>query len=78
MALGTPVIANLTSDLGCYLDDGVNGVVCPDFNIDSLVKVIDKAVDLVLERDLRVKAKETADTYFSPENYIKEFKCLIG
>ncbi|MGF2735345.1 glycosyltransferase [Marinobacter sp. DUT-1] len=78
MALGTPVIANITSDLSAYLDDGVNGLVCPDSNVDSLARVIDKAVDLCRDGDLRVKAKETADVYFTPESYAKDFNYLIG
>ncbi|MET4028115.1 glycosyltransferase involved in cell wall biosynthesis [Marinobacter sp. MBR-99] len=78
MALGTPVVANITSDLDTYLVDGVNGLVCPDSDIDSLVNVIDRAVDLALDGALRAKAKETADAYFSPENYAEEFKNLIG
>ncbi|BFN13730.1 glycosyltransferase [Marinobacter sp. RI1] len=78
MALGTPVVANITSDLDIYLVDGVNGLVSPGSDVDSLVKVIDRAVDLASDGALRAKAKETSAAYFAPENYAEEFKKIIG
>ncbi|EMP55939.1 group 1 glycosyl transferase [Marinobacter santoriniensis NKSG1] len=78
MAVGTPVIANISSDLQYYLRDGVNGLICPDSNVESLVKVINRSVDLSHNRIMRQKAIETAATYFSPNNYIQEFSNLIG
>ncbi|PHQ16523.1 glycosyltransferase [Marinobacter profundi] len=78
MAVGTPVIANLTSDLGVYLKDGVNGLICPNFDVESLVKVIARSVDLAQDQIMRKRAKETADVYFSPDNYSEEFIKLIG
>lgn len=78
MALGVPVIANITSDMDSYLIDEVNGLVCADSDVDTLVEVIERAVFLARGGALRMKAKETADTCFSPDNYIKHFNRLIG
>lgn len=44
MANGTPVIANLTSDLGLYLHDGVEGLVCSDCSVGELVVTFEKAL----------------------------------
>jgi glycosyltransferase involved in cell wall biosynthesis len=78
MALGTPVIANLTSDLGSYLKDGINGFVCPDSNVGSLVDVIKRSVNTRRDNAMRVRAKETARNCFSPEKYSEDFLRLIG
>lgn len=78
MALGTPVIANLTSDIGVYLKDGINGFVCPDSTVDSLVEVIKRSVNMEQSNTMRVSAKETAANYFAPEKYSDDFLRLIG
>lgn len=78
MALGTPVIANITSDLGLYLEDGANGLVCPDSDVESLVNIIDRAVSLGGDEAIRENARKTAEAYFSPKNYVEEFSNLIG
>ncbi|TDC66481.1 glycosyltransferase [Micromonospora sp. KC207] len=49
LANGTPVIANLTSDLGEYLTDGVEGLVCPDHSVDGLVETLHRALRLSVE-----------------------------
>ncbi|SHK36884.1 Glycosyltransferase involved in cell wall bisynthesis [Marinobacter antarcticus] len=78
MAVGTPVIANLTSDLGRYLKDGFNGFVCPNSDIDSLVEVIKRCSQYNDRECMRLRARETAESYFAPEVYSDEFLKLIG
>jgi glycosyltransferase involved in cell wall biosynthesis len=46
LANGTPVIANLTSDLGRYLHDGREGLVCQDPSVDTLCSVLAAAARL--------------------------------
>lgn len=50
MAVGTPVIANLTGDIGLYLEDGYNGVIC---KTESLADV-----SCALRRILNLSNKE--------------------
>jgi glycosyltransferase involved in cell wall biosynthesis len=78
MAVGTPVIANLTSDLGRYLKDGFNGFVCPNSDIDSLLEVIKRCSQHNGREGMRLRARETAESYFAPEIYSDEFLKLIG
>nr|WP_205808324.1 glycosyltransferase [Micromonospora sp. HNM0581] len=62
LANGVPVIANLTGDMGDYLHHGVEGLVCPDHSVESLVQTIRLATRLS-EQDrnrLRVAARERA------------------
>lgn len=53
MANGTPVIANITSDLGLYLSDGVEGFVCTDHSPEALVLTLNRALSLSQE-DMRL------------------------
>ncbi|MDP9990119.1 glycosyltransferase involved in cell wall biosynthesis [Variovorax boronicumulans] len=46
LANGTPVIANLTSDLGLYLRDGVEGLVCADYSVHGLSLALERALSL--------------------------------
>lgn len=48
---GTPVIANITSDLGNYLEDGVNGFVVPNPTEQSIYDVLrEKVIPLSREQ----------------------------
>lgn len=78
MAVGTPVIANLTSDLGAYLKDGINGFVCPRSDVESLVNVIKRSLGASQNVEMRNSARSTAETHFSPQRYTEEFLTLIG
>jgi len=46
MANGTPVIANLTSDLGLYLRDGIEGLICEDYSVESFASTLNRALML--------------------------------
>lgn len=46
IANATPVIANLTSDLGTHLRDGIEGLVCADHSIDALAHTLRRALRL--------------------------------
>lgn len=46
LASGTPVIANLTSDLGRYLRDGQEGLVCRDHTVQALAETLWRAIRL--------------------------------
>ncbi|ROT33175.1 glycosyltransferase [Micromonospora sp. HM5-17] len=57
LANGTPVIANLTSDLGRYLRDRHEGLVCADHSVAGLTSALRTALGLtVAERKLMREA----------------------
>ncbi|MEV0724395.1 glycosyltransferase [Micromonospora purpureochromogenes] len=62
LANGTPVIANLTSDLELHLHDGVEGIVCLDPSVDALAGALRRAVALTGEEraTMRKAAREQA------------------
>ncbi len=78
LAVGTPVIANITSDLGCYLKDGVNGLICSSSSLESIESVINKVFEVVDYAEMRVNARKTAESYFDVSKYSGSFKMIIG
>jgi glycosyltransferase involved in cell wall biosynthesis len=65
-AVGTPVLANLTSDLGRYLVDGRNGLVCDADSADAVVGTLVRALRLSPGQlgALRTEARRTAERSF--------------
>lgn len=60
---GTPVVANLTSDLGKYLKDGETGFVVSDSSEDAIYKTLkEKVIGLSLEQivEMKTNVKEIA------------------
>lgn len=76
MTVGTPVIANLTSDLHLYLKDGETGLVCDDHSPESFIKAIDKVLALSREQlaGMRVNAHKVAENHFDYRIYTDKFK----
>ena len=79
LALGTPVITNLTSDLGDHLRDGENGLVCPSPDVQSLKRTLDKALSLSLNEklSLRTSARAEAERAFAYRMHIATLAALI-
>jgi glycosyltransferase involved in cell wall biosynthesis len=80
LTVGTPVIANLTSDLQHYLKDGENSFVCNDYTPDSLIEVLEKILKLSNNEinEMRTKARNTAESYFDYRIYVNSFKIFLS
>lgn len=76
MALGTPVICNLTSDLGEYIQDGQEGIVCEGHLPDNLVVALERALAMsIVERQaMRVAARCRAEQAFDYRRYRGAFE----
>jgi len=72
MAMGTPVICNLTSDLPKYILDGVSGIVCQDHQVKSLVNALSriKALSSVEYANMGLVARKIAVESFDFRNYV--------
>jgi glycosyltransferase involved in cell wall biosynthesis len=71
MANGTPVIANLTSDLGSYLSHHSEGMICDDFSAEALSESLRRAL-LLCDDELammRQAARHRALNSFDFRNY---------
>ncbi len=80
MAVGTPVIANLTSDLGSYLRDGENGIVCAGFTEESFSVAIERllAMDYATISSMRNAAANTARDFFCSHAYVEQLREFIN
>lgn len=71
MACGTPVIANLTSDLSKYVIDGKTGIVCRDETPEACADAFRRALALTKEECeiMRACAFDMAKNAFDYRNY---------
>lgn len=79
LALGTPVITNITSDLAEHLRDGETGLVCPEPTLEGVLAAFDRALDLdaVGRHALRHAARAEAERAFSYKEYAETLGFLI-
>lgn len=79
LAMGTPVIANLTGDLDEHLVDGVNGLVCDSYTADSVGRALARALVLTPadRHRLRVAARRTADRAFDYRAHARGLQHLV-
>lgn len=73
---GTPVICNLSSDLGEYLTDGENAVIVEDMKPESIVEALRRAIEIPAEKrkEMQKNARKTAEECFDYRRYIDAFK----
>lgn len=75
MACGTPVIANLTSDLKLCIINGKTGIICKDETTQSCADAFRIAINMNKnERELmRQEAEKMGQGFFSIETYLNKF-----
>lgn len=79
-ASGTPVMANLTSDLGEHLRDGDTGLVCESNDVDSLAATLGRALalDVDARRRMRVACLAHAREAFVPRRHAESLGRLLA
>jgi len=79
MAVGTPVICNLTSDLGLYLHDGIEGLVCRDGSVEAFTEAIERAFALSPAQyaNMRLAARARAEQSFDFRAYAEPLRCFL-
>ncbi|MEG2013346.1 MAG: glycosyltransferase, partial [Anaerovoracaceae bacterium] len=71
LATGTPVICNLTSDLGMFLRDGENALIADDEGVESVLTVLRRAINVDEEQMIQMcaQARATAEEKFDYRLY---------
>jgi glycosyltransferase involved in cell wall biosynthesis len=71
LAMGVPVICNLTSDIGLYVRDGQEGLVVPDCSPIAFASGLRRAMALSLEQRMvmRANARRRAEVSFDYRNW---------
>ena len=79
LAVGTPVIATLTSDLGDHLVDGQNGLICDDASPETVARALERALALSGREKsaLRKAARHTAETGFDYRRHTDGLRRLV-
>ena len=73
LAMGKPIVASDVGDIGIYLKDGENALLCPPGNSNSISRAISKLIrDKSLCNKLSQKGKETAARFFDSRLLSKE------
>lgn len=80
MACGTPVIANITSDLDKYIIDNNNGIICNDEKPESCMNALLKTLKISESSyfSMRENAFITAQKYFSYNIYKDKLYYMIN
>lgn len=78
-AVGTPVIANDTGDIGKYITDGVNGFIACDTSAITIEKTLLKALDYKEKySEMRKNARTTAENSFDFRVYENDLAELLN
>jgi glycosyltransferase involved in cell wall biosynthesis len=79
LTMGTPVITNLTSDLGKYINDFKEGIICNDHSVESLCIALKKATQLDKEQltVMRKNARQQAEQSFDFWRYKDKISAFI-
>ena len=79
MAAGVPVIANLTSDIGLYLHDGKEGIVCIDCSVGACLEALRRCLKFTIEtkQKMRIIAQKQARLSFDFRSYSDEMQSYI-
>lgn len=80
MAAGVPVIANLTSDIGAYLHDGVEGMICVERSPVSCAETFHRALNLSHEEKnrMRAAARNQAEASFAFGQYVDAIRIFLN
>lgn len=80
LATGTPVICNLSSDLGMYLKDGENAIILANRRVQDVVAGLRRAINLSQEQKAQMckAARKTAEESFDYKKYVGKVRELIN
>lgn len=79
LSTATPVICNITSDLGKYLVDGENSFIIKSLEPNEIARVFKKVIKLDLNerKKLFENARKTAEEFFNYKNYENNLKEIL-
>ncbi len=80
LASATPVITNITSDLGMYLSDVQNCLLVDECSAEALAVAVKKAIEISVgeKAALCLNARAVAENCFDYKGYAENIKNLIG
>ncbi|MFR3627893.1 MAG: glycosyltransferase [Lachnospiraceae bacterium] len=79
MCCSTPVICNITSDLGKYAEDGVNSIILEDIEPEQIAQTLRRIICLSAneKKEMKRNARNTAIKMFDYHNFVPVFLRFI-
>lgn len=80
MCCSTPVICNITSDLGMYARDEINSIIVNDISSDEIAKALRRVISFSYEEKsaMRINARKTATECFDYKIYADDFMTFVN
>jgi len=80
LSVGTPVMANVTSDLGMHLQEGVTGIVCQSADVAGFAAGLERAGKLRREElaGMRVGSRRHAEAVFDFRHYVRDIAEFVA
>jgi glycosyltransferase involved in cell wall biosynthesis len=80
LAKGTPLLCNLTTDLGDYIRDGENGLIVPALTAEDLADTLVRAAQLPTAQRtaMRAAARRTAETDFDYRTMVDPLRAFLA
>jgi glycosyltransferase involved in cell wall biosynthesis len=79
LACGVPMIGNLTSDIGMYVRDGIEGIVLRDCTPESFAQGVERALSLSADQrqDMGAHARRRAKQSFDYRNWAEPLRAFM-
>ncbi len=79
LAVGTPILCNLSGDLGRFLNDGREALICRDQEVNAIEDALRRALDMddATMRAMRCAARRRAERDFDVRQYIPVLESFI-
>lgn len=78
LSLGVPVITNLTSDIGDYVINNVNGIVVPGpASMEETIRIIDRTINESNKKSLKLKEETINQSPFFYMNYVERMSSFL-
>jgi glycosyltransferase involved in cell wall biosynthesis len=80
LSLGTPLLCNLSSDLGEYLNHGKEALICSDFTVPEITTRLEEAIALgpVDLDNMRIFARNCAEEHFDVRKYAPPLRRFLA
>lgn len=80
LSRSTPMIANLTSDIGLYLKDGYNALIVSEYTVKSMSEALVRALSLSQDerKTMRENAYKTASTQLQYTEFLESLKEILN
>lgn len=53
--LGTPIMSNVTSDIGMYIEDGKQGIILKENSREAMIEGLERAMQLSIEERMEMR-----------------------